>query len=415
MFLMILFTVMDIFLTGISFTCSEIDEWMAIPSSIEEFEMEWRLDDKIKKWIQVVGVVVPGLLSSEKYLCKQIFAGCDKKGYMMQLLNFGEAAATSRRTPAEKLFKMIDMYDALDEVLPGLKALLIMYDDAGDRMVRSEAKVLMDRLGEAVIATLVELENAIQGEASRKNPLQNGCRIHPLARYAMNYANLLVEEYSDTLSTLAEVENTDNADQGTMSFIAGLILQLIASLESSIEAKSKMFEDSAKQFIFLMNNIFYIVQKVEDSSGLQNLLGDKWIRKRRGLVQQYATQYLRASWSKVLSCLKDEGIWGSSGNGLKALLKERFKNFNACFEDVYRIQTGWRITDDQLREELRISISQKVIPAYRSFKGRYESNLESERNAGKCIKYTADELEQYLLDLFEGIPLILNPVRRMYW
>ncbi|GER36294.1 exocyst subunit exo70 family protein F1 [Striga asiatica] len=352
--------------------------------SIEEVQrIEWRsLDDKMKKWIQAVKLVVRGLLSSEKQLCEQIFAGSDlvedcfletSKGCIMQLLNFGEAVAIGRRS-AEKLFRILDMYDGLAQVVPDLQSLFI---DEGARDMVREAKAVLDGLGEAAIGTFVEFENAVQGEASRK-PVQNG-EIHPLARYVMNYAKLLVD-YCDTLNTLLEnvkVEseylerkNSDESEVESMSFIARRLLALITSLESNIEEKSRMYEDAAMHYIFLMNNILYIVQKVKDSE-LRNLLGDNWVRKRRGLIRQHATQYLRSSWSKALACLKDEGIGGSSSNASKLALKERFKSFNASFEDIYRIQTAWKVPDPQLREELRISISEKVIPAYRSFMGRY--------------------------------------------
>ncbi|GER31973.1 exocyst subunit exo70 family protein F1 [Striga asiatica] len=406
-----------------------LDECVAILGveklSIEEVQrIDWRsLDDKMKKWIQAVKVVVRGLFSSEKHLCEQIFDGSDlvedcfletSKGCIMQLLNFGEAVAIGRRS-AEKLFRILDMYDALAQVLPDLKSLFI-HEGAGNMV--HEAKAVLDSLGEAAIGTFVEFENAVQGESSRK-PIQNG-EIHPLARYVMNYAKLLVD-YSDTLNSLLEnvkVESeylerksSDGLELENMSLIARRLLALITSLESNIEEKSKMYEDAAMQYVFLMNNILYIVQKVKDSE-LRNLLGDNWVRKRRGLVRQYATQYLRSSWSKTLACLKDEGIGGSSSNASKVALKERFKSFNACFEDIYRIQTAWKVPDPQLREELRISISEKVIPAYRSFMGRFGSQLESGRHAGKYIKYTPEDLENYLLDLFEGSPLILHHQRR---
>ncbi|XP_073291407.1 exocyst complex component EXO70A1-like [Primulina huaijiensis] len=393
--------------------------------SIEDVQrMEWRsLDDKMRKWIPAVKLVVRGLLSGEKRLCDQIFTGSDlikevcfletSKGCVMQFLNFGEAVAVGRRS-AEKLFRILDMYDALAAVLPDLQA-LFMDEDAGD-MVCSEAKGVLDALGEAAIGTFVEFENAVQGEASRK-PMQNG-EIHPLTRYVMNYTKLLVD-YSDTLNSLLETvednsglekEKNDNLET-SMSLIAQRLLALITSLESNLEEKSRMYEDGAMQYIFLMNNILYIVQKVKDSE-LRNALGDNWIKKRRGLIRQHATHYLRAAWTKVLSCLKDEGIGGSSSSAAKVALKERFKNFNICFEDIYRIQTAWKVPDPQLREELRISISEKVIPAYRSFLGRFGSQLESGRHAGKYIKYSPEDLENYLLDLFEGTPLILHHMRR---
>ncbi|XP_057972355.1 exocyst complex component EXO70B1 [Malania oleifera] len=391
--------------------------------SIEEIQkIEWRtLDEKMKKWIQAVKVAVRVLLSGEKRLCDQVFNGSElikevcftetSKGCVMQLLNFGEAVAMGRRS-SEKLFRILDMYDALADVLPELQALFI--DESGE--VCGEARGVLSRLGEAARGTFVEFENAVRGETSRK-PIQGG-EIHPLTRYVMNYIKLLVD-YSDTLNSLLEnseeeedhLQNGDNVQLGSMTPIGCRLQSLISCLESNLEEKSKLYEDIAMQYVFLMNNILYIVQKVKDSE-LGKLLGDPWVRKRRGQIRQYATSYLRASWVKVLSCLKDEGIGGSSSNASKVALKERFKNFNASFEDIYRIQTGWKVPDPQLREELRISISEKVIPAYRSFMGRFGNQLESGRHAGKYIKYSPEDLENYLLDLFEGTPNVLHHLRR---
>lgn len=397
--------------------------------SIEEVQrMEWKsLDEKMKKWIHALKIVVRILLTAEKHLCEEIFSGSNiikdvcfiesTKGCVMQLLNFGEAVAIGRRS-SEKLFRILDMHDALLDVLPDLRE-LFNDNEAGD-MVCSEAQGVLDGLGEAAIGTFVEFENAVQGETSRR-PIQNG-EIHPLTRYVMNYVKLLVD-YSDTLNTLLEnmeeaeaedanvVNDGGNLESENMSPVALRLLSLIKSLESNLEEKSRMYEDGGLQYVFLMSNILYIVQKVKDSE-LRNLLGDNWIRKRGGQIRQYATSYLRASWSKVLSCLKDEGIGGSSSNASKVVLKERFKNFNACFEDIYRIQTAWKVPDLQLRDELKISISEKLIPAYRSFMGRFGSHLESGRHTGKYIKYTPEDLENYLSHLFEGVPLILHHMRR---
>ncbi|CAN6585561.1 unnamed protein product [Malus baccata var. baccata] len=391
--------------------------------SIEEVQkIEWKsLDEKMKKWIQAVKIGVRVLINGERRLCDQIFEGIDEtreccfndtaKGCVMQLLNFGEAVAIGRRSP-EKLFRILDMYDAMADVLPDLQQMMT------DEYVVGDARGVLDGLGDAARGTFAEFENAVQSEASKK-PMLSG-EIHPLTRYVMNYVKLLVD-YSVTLNSLLDtgeeelerLQGSPNDDLGigSMSPIGHRLLLLISNLESNLEEKSRVYDDGAMQSVFLMNNIQYIVQKVKDSE-IRKLLGDQWVRKRRGQVRQYATGYLRAAWSKVLSCLKDEGIGGSTSNASKMALKERFKNFNANFEEIYRTQTAWKVPDAQLREELRISISEKVIPAYRSFMGRFGSQLESGRHAGKYIKYTPDDLETYVLDLFEGTPCVLNHLRR---
>lgn len=388
--------------------------------SIEEVQkIEWKLlDEKMKKWIHAVKIGVRVLLVGERRLSDQIFEGTDEtreicfnettKGCIMQLLNFGEAVAIGRRSP-EKLFRILDMYDVMADVLPDLEQMVT------DEIVITEAKGVLDGLGDAARGTFAEFENAVQGEASKK-PMLSG-EIHPISRYVMNYVRLLVD-YSETLNLLLdtgddELQGLPNDDLGieSMSPIGRRLLLLINNLESNLMEKSRVYEDKALQCVFMMNNIQYIVQKVKDSE-LRKLLGDNWVRKRRGQVRQYATGYLRAAWSKALSCLKDEGIGGSTSNASKMALKERFKNFNANFEELYRVQTAWKVPDAQLREELRISISEKVIPAYRSFMGRFGSQLESGRHAGKYIKYTPDDLESYVLDLFEGTPCVLHHLRR---
>ncbi|KAI8017542.1 Exocyst complex component EXO70E2 [Camellia lanceoleosa] len=105
---------------------------------------------------------------------------------------------------------------------------------------------------------------------------------------------------------------------------------------------------------------------------------------------------------------KGRGIYNPGSNSIsKTLLKERLQSFYVSFEEVYKSQTGWLIPDGQLREDLRISTSLKVIQAYRTFVGRYTNYLSD-----KLIKYSADDLEKYLLDLFEGSPRSLHNFHR---
>ncbi|XP_010536629.1 PREDICTED: exocyst complex component EXO70B1 [Tarenaya hassleriana] len=400
--------------------------------SIEEVQkIEWKvLDEKMKKWIQAVKITVKVLLAGEKRLCDEIFSSSESskeicfnettKGCVMQLLNFGEAVAIGRRS-SEKLFRILDMYDALANVLQALQVTVT------DEFLCNEARVVLAALADAVRGTFVAFENNVLYETS-KRPTING-EVHPMIRYVMNYVKLIVD-YAETLNSLLE-NDEDNELEGisgddannlpeNMSPLAKRLLRLITSLELNLEEKSKLYEDGGLQCIFLMNNILYIVQKVKDSE-LGKLLGDDWVKKRRGQIRQYATGYLRASWSRVLSSLREES--GSSSNSpsyrlrssssSNALaLKERFKAFNASFEELYRVQTAWKVPDPQLREELRISISEKVIPAYRAFFGRNKSQLEGGRHAGKYIKYTPDDLEGYLLDLFEGSQTVIHHPRR---
>uniref|UniRef100_A0A0D9W466 Exocyst subunit Exo70 family protein n=1 Tax=Leersia perrieri TaxID=77586 RepID=A0A0D9W466_9ORYZ len=404
--------------------------------SIDEVQrMEWKhLNDKMKKWVHGVKTVVRSLLTGERRICDQVLAVSDElrdecfvestKGCIMQIINFGDAVAVCARSP-EKLSRILDMYEALAEVIPEMKEMF--FGSSGNDVI-CDLEGVLERLGDAVKGTLLEFGKVLQQESSRR-PMMAG-EIHPMTRYVMNYLRLLVV-YSDTLDKLLSEDSTGDADhndshRGTdedeeylesLSPLGRHLVKLISYLEANLEEKSTLYEDGALQCIFSMNNILYIVQKVKDSE-LGRILGDHWIRRRRGKIRQNSKNYLRISWTKVLSFLRDDahggrsGSGSGSGSGNSSRIKEKFKNFNLAFDEIYRSQTLWKVPDPQLREELKISISENVIPAYRAFLGRYGSLVDSGRNSGRYIKYTPEDLENQLSDLFEGSLGSANHSRR---
>ncbi|KNA18529.1 hypothetical protein SOVF_069960 [Spinacia oleracea] len=402
------------------------------PLSIDDvLKMEWAdLDSQIKRWVWALKTFVRGYLASEKRLCDDVFGEfgslsslCftdSSRGSVMQLLSFGDAVAVAPRQP-EKLFRILDMYEVLFELHPDINSLY-----ADDQAVRDEFCEVLRRLGDAVRATFLEFKNAIATNAS-VNPFAGG-GTHHLTRYVMNYLRLLTD-YRDTLNQILEEAETEEsfsplANNNSVSFgeevnqfdgttcysttpMAIHFRSLTSALIANIDEKSKLYKDTALQHFFLMNNIHYMAEKVKNSE-LSDIFGDNWIKKHNGKVQQQAMNYERATWSSVLSLLKDDGNQNSGSNSsIKSFLKERLKSFYAAFEEVYRNQTGWLVKDSQLQEELRISTSLQVIRAYRSFVGRHSNEISE-----KYIKYTADDLENYIIDLFSGSQRSLNNIYR---
>ncbi|OVA00809.1 Exocyst complex protein Exo70 [Macleaya cordata] len=418
-----------------------LDECLFIILEVEKMSIEevlktdWSiLTIKIKKWNRAMKIFMRVYLASEKRLCDQIFGefGSVKpicfveisKAPVFHLLNFGEAIAIGPRQP-DKLFLILDMYEVLADLLPDIDALFL--EEAGSS-VRFECREVLKRLGDSIRGTVLEFEIAV-GSNTSTNPFAGG-GIHHLTKYVMNYIKALTG-YSGTLNVLLEAsdgddpvslmpnmlpvdeeENEDSRSSSCASPIALHLKSVSSVLESNLNIKSRLYRDGALQQFFLMNNIYYMVQKVKGPE-LRPLFGDDWIRQHNGKFQQHAMNYERATWNSVLSLLKDEGICTPGSHSVsKTVLKERFKSFNLAFEEVYRSQTAWLIPDLQLREDLRISVSLKVIQAYRTFMGRHASQLEGSRNIDKYIKYSADDLQSFILDLFEGSPRSLPNSRR---
>lgn len=395
---------------------------------------EWDvLEVKIRRWIRAAKVCVRILFASEKRLCEQIFKGLDTaiddacfietvKGPAIQLFKFAEAISISRRTP-EKLFKMLDLHDALLDLLPDIDA---VFESELSESIRIQAAEILSRLAEAARGILSEFENAVLSEPS-KVPVPGGT-IHPLTRYVMNYINL-ISDYKQTLIELIvskpstgsrysgdqTMPDMDFAEFEGRTPLALHLIWIIVILQFNVEGKSKCYRDNALAHLFIMNNVHYIVQKAKGSEELREIIGDDYLKKLTWKYQQAATSYQRTTWVRVLYCLRDEGLHvsGSFSSGVsKSALRERFKAFNAMFEEVHRTQAMWHVPDSQLREELRISITEKLLPAYRSFLGRFRSHIESGRHPENYIKYSADDLETAVLDFFEGYPVSQHLRRR---
>ncbi|PRQ53380.1 putative exocyst complex component Exo70, cullin repeat-like-containing domain-containing protein [Rosa chinensis] len=400
--------------------------------SIEDVrKMEWvSLNSKIRRWVWVMKIFVRIYLASEKWLSEQIFEELGpvrldcfveaSKASILQLLNFAEAMSIGPHQP-EKLVRILDMYEVLADVLPDIDALY--FGEAGSS-VSMECHDVLLRLGDSVKATVIEFENAIASNPST-NPVSGG-GIHPLTRYVMNYMRTLTD-YGQTLDLLLkdcdegdpislspdtsptkEEENKSTDSSGRKSPMAHQFLSFASSLEANLDEKSKLYKDASLQHVFLMNNIHYMAQKVKGAE-LRLIFGDDWIRKHNRKFQQHAMSYQRASWSYILSLLKEEGIQNPGSNSIsKSLLKERLRSFYLTFEEIYKVQSAWLIPDPQLREDLQISTSLNVIQAYRTFVGRHSNDISD-----KLIKYSADDMENYLMDLFEGSSKLLqNSSRR---
>ncbi|KDP41805.1 hypothetical protein JCGZ_26823 [Jatropha curcas] len=150
-----------------------------------------------------------------------------------------------------------------------------------------------------------------------------------------------------------------------------------------------------------MNNGRYILQEIRGSAEIHQVVGDTWCRKKSSDLRNYHKSYQRDTWSKLLSCLGQEGLQ-VNGKVVKPVLKEKFKNFNLMFDEIHRTQSTWVVSDEQLQSELRVSITAVVIPAYRSFLGRFSQYLDPGRQSEKYIKYQAEDIETCLDELFDG-------------
>jgi hypothetical protein len=379
------------------------------PRTAEEVHASpWEeLEFDIARWIPAFNMVFRILIPSERRLCDRVFDGLAPFGDLafvaavrtqaLQLISFGDAISASSRAP-ERLFRVVDMYEAVRDLLPDLDP---VFSDPYSAALRAEVSTLCNTLGSSIKGIFMELENLIRRDPARVAAPGGG--IHPITRYVMNY----LRAACGSRQTLEEVMEGDFGANGgapvavdpdrPTSSLAVHVAWIMDVLHKNLDTKSKIYRDPSLACIFLMNNGKYIIQKVNDSE-LGVLLGDDWVKQMSNRVRRWGVDYQRTTWGKVTTVLQTGGP-GVGALPAKALL-QKLRMFNTYFEEIYDAQSQWVIADDQLRVDIRAAVEDSVMPVYAGLIGMLKSSPETGRDL--FIKYTPEDVEAHIQHLFEG-------------
>uniref|UniRef100_A0A1J3EXM5 Exocyst subunit Exo70 family protein n=1 Tax=Noccaea caerulescens TaxID=107243 RepID=A0A1J3EXM5_NOCCA len=360
--------------------------------SMEEVQdTPWQeLEDEIDRWIKAAAMVFRVFFPSERLLCDRVFSDLPVssvtdlsfmevcRGTTTQLLNFADAIALGSRLP-ERLFKVMDLYEAIQDLIPKMETL---FSNKYCSPLRHEAVAIHKRLGEAIRGIFMELENLI-----RRDPPKTafpGGGIHPITRYVMNYLRAACKSRQSLEQILDQTGNETGSDTRPLSVQIRWVLEL---LESNLEGKKRTYRDPSLCFLFMLNNGKYILDKASDNE-LGSILGDDWNVKQTAKLRQYHSNYRRSSWNQVVALLRTDSPYPK--------LIENLRLFNARFHEVCLTQSQWVVTDGQLREELRSSVAKIVSPAYSNFIGILKASPGT-----NGIVYTVEILEMRINELFK--------------
>ncbi|KAJ8551794.1 hypothetical protein K7X08_028237 [Anisodus acutangulus] len=371
-------------------------------------KMDWNvLEKKTKNWLSAVKIAVSSLFHGEKILCDHVFAASEAirescfseiaKESALNLFIFPEMVAKYKKLTLEKMFTVLDLYNSISELWDELE-LIFSFDSFA--VVKSQAVESMVKLGEAARFMLTEFESAIQKDSSKA---KSGGGVHPLTRYVMNYL-VFLGDYSVAFSEIIadfplSIQSPlpeSYADDSPVSVrLAWIVLVLLCKLDG----KAQYYKDVSLSYLFLANNLNYVVSKVKRSN-LKFLLGSDWLLKHETKVKLYISNYERMGWNRVLTSFHENL---TTEMPLREA-REWFMKFNSGFEEVYRMQSSWIIPDSKLRDEVKISLSRKIVSGYRTF---YENYRESLSGGGvkSVVRFAPDDLQNYLSDLFYGTGL----------
>ncbi|CAH8386375.1 unnamed protein product [Eruca vesicaria subsp. sativa] len=373
-------------------------------------KMDWdTLESKIKSWLPAVKLAVRSLFFGERLLADHVFSSSTNitessftditQEGALTLFTFPENVSKIKKLSPEKMFRFLDMYESLASLFVEIES--IFYFDSAVT-VRTQVINSLAKLGDAARLMMTDFESAIQKETS-KTPIVGG-GVHPLTRYVMNYLSFLAD-YSDSTAVIFEnwrltspspsPEKSAGEDappeEMYSSPVSLRIAWVILLTLCKIDGKAQPYKDVALSYLFLANNLQYVVVKVR-SSGLRILLGEEWVVRHEGKVRQYVEKFEKLAWGKVVTSLSEN----LAEEITREEARELFGRFNDEFEVAYRKQVSWVVPDPKLRDWVKISLSGKVMPVCTEF---YEVNRVG---LGGDVRYTPEDIGNYLSDLYFG-------------
>ncbi|XP_060170264.1 exocyst complex component EXO70H1-like [Lycium barbarum] len=371
-------------------------------------KMDWDvLEKKIKNWLSAVKIAVSTLFHGEKILCDHVFSASDAirescfseivKESALNLFSFPEMVAQYKKLTLEKMFTILDLYNSISDLWDDIQ-FIFSFDSLA--VIKSQAVTSLVKLGEAARFMLAEFELAIQKDSSKA---KSGGGVHPLTRYVMNYL-VFLGDYSFAFSEIIadfplSIQTPlpeSYADDSLSSVrIAWIILVLLCKLDG----KAQHYKDVSLSYLFLANNLNYVVSKVKKSN-LKLLLGSDWLSKNETKVKLYISNYERMGWTKVLTSFPENSTVEMS----LPEARDWFIKFNLGFEEAYHMQSSWVIPDPKLRDEVKISLARKIVSGYQTFYLKYRELLRS-GGAKSVVRFAPDDLQNYLSDLFYGTGL----------
>ena len=312
------------------------------------------------------------------------------------LLGIAEAAVARARRAPERLFRVLDVHDALTEVLP---TLLSVFGDNSE--VATRAAVVVTKVGEAARGTLSSFEAAIQKEPSKATTA--GGAVHPLTRYVMNYLVFLAD-YQEGLALIYEQADAEGADytssvsgnvspehyalsttsspsssMSSSSFHSySPIHRLVSVLLGKLDAKAGCYREVALSYLFLANNTKYVANKVAGSGRLQGVLGEEWAEAQGAKARAHVDVFVRAAWGKVMSAMSS--------------MPQEPEVVEAAVLEAVGMQDQWVAADEEMGGALRAAATAAVVPKYRMFYRRY----------GAAVRLTPGDVSTMIAALFGG-------------
>jgi exocyst complex component 7 len=212
--------------------------------------------------------------------------------------------------------------------------------------------------------------------------------------------------YSQPLQQIMSFKSF-NEDQKNRALCGIYFRKVLTELNFTIITKAdQIYNNESTRQLFKLNNIYYILKSLQRNNLLDVVKFTEVDCEKRYLkmIDDLKHAY-QATWQKLLVHITPiEDCPRASGGKLKdkdrAIVKEKFANFNKEFDEQCRAQKSISVPDVLLREGLKRDNSETVVPHYNAFYELY-AEVEFAKNREKYVRYTPHHLSQILNNLFD--------------
>ncbi|XP_034960418.1 exocyst complex component 7 isoform X3 [Zootoca vivipara] len=256
---------------------------------------------------------------------------------------------------------------------------------------------------------LEDFADNIKNNPDKEYNMPKDGTVHELTSNAILFLQQLLDFQETAGAMLASQETSSSASSYSSEFsrrlLSTYICKVLGNLQLNLLSKSKVYEESLSA-IFLLNNYNYILKSLEKSELIQLVaVTQKNAEKSyREHIEQQITAYQR-SWLKVTDSFLDRNLpVVQPGVKLKdkerQAIKDRFKGFNDCLEELCKIQKAWAIPDTEQRDKIRKTQKNIVLETYSALLSRY-GNVPFTKNPEKYIKYRVEQVGEMIEKLFD--------------
>ncbi|CAG8656544.1 42549_t:CDS:10 [Gigaspora margarita] len=243
---------------------------------------------------------------------------------------------------------------------------------------------LLHSLRAVAIRSFPEFLDEIKSHPTKTSGLPNDATVHELTITTLQHLKRLTdypEAVESTLLTLGDgnwnaSEKDPNFSRDRNGRIPGnavmkhYFADILECLAQSLDSKARTYKKPALTSIFLLNNYYYILKSIRTQ--FMSVLDPEVESKFDKMVKKWNDAY-QDTWKSCFSNLMDYtwvrggALKTTLGSNEKQTVKEKFKNFNTEFDELYKAHKGYAMPDPELRNQVIRDIRGVLIPMYNRF------------------------------------------------